>query len=412
MPITPSMHTSRTPQKAVAVAASLLTLALPLAAGEFSSAIIPDGGGGGASAPRWRLSIGGSARSFGDIDFRGGSSLTPGDIPDFFPATGAGFFAPPETGYADRRYDDGFVLVGPGTAATGLTQGYGYRDASQIIGTPDMATGLAFHATSGTTLGTETILDDSLLFGSSDPGTEAGVHLRLDRLRPADWNGRKIWFGPSVGLDLFRIRGGQSAQTLTGSQRAYQETQLITDTFAFPATVIAPSAPFNFPEGGSAPGVIPMNPLLGNEPVSRSVSSGTSVLLDEVLLSNRLAQELEIDLYTFSFGGALEVEQDCWSAGVFGGITVNIADANYQVKESLFADGQSVDSYSRNSDDLDVLLGFYIGAQVGYQVTERLSLQAFGRYDGAQDMRSSAGVNSYDFDPSGWSAGVSVGITF
>ena len=62
--------------------------------------------------------------------------------------------------------------------------------------------------------------------------------------------------------------------------------------------------------------------------------------------------------------------------------------------------------------DTEVLFGTYVQAKVGVQVTRRLSVSAFARYDWSQGLDAEVGPSSFDANLDGLSAGVMVGFTF
>ena len=360
----------------------------------------------------WRASAGAAIRSFGDMHFHSGSSAHRGRIPSFvgrnhtqLPSTGNA------SGYGDRRYSDGFVLIGPGVQLTGLTQDYGYASNTQLVGSPNAATGVRLSSKGGTARETTSHVSTHSVNHTENIDEEIGGHLQIDRLYR---RGEGLNVGFSLGFDFFGVDGSDSKQTLNGHQSAQNYSLSVIDTFAFPGSVVAPTAPFNFPSPTNSTdiGGVPMNPLLSNAPVARGISRSPSGSPETVVIGNRVDQNLEVDLYTLSFGATAEIERDRWSAAVTAGVTVNFADTDWTTTEMLTANGHAFRSESNKTDDQELFLGLFAQASLGLRLTDRTSLTGFVRYDAADELSGTHGPHRYDFDLDGWSAGVALGITF
>ncbi len=132
---------------------------------------------------------------------------------------------------------------------------------------------------------------------------------------------------------------------------------------------------------------------------------------------NRIDESFDLDLSTFGIGAQVEYDAGILFVQGSAGVTLNVADWEASHREKLYVSrnggkAQSVRSWSSHEEDTDLLIGAYVQAKVGVQLTGRLSVSGFARYDWSQSLSGNVGPSSFDVDLDGLSAGVMVGITF
>jgi len=293
------------------------------------------------------------------------------------------FFVPAfESGSAtevgDRSYDNGgFVNVGAGTAATGLTSHFGYPGGATISGD-----NLLFSRSGGTAL-------DFPSSGSSSDDTVAAPYFELAYLRP---------IRPNVE---FGFVGNFSYAELDSSisERIGESSITTEDRYALNG-VIPPTGGYVGPFSG--PG-----PLILNIPTER-----TQNFTPNGSRTHRF--ESDTDLYSFAFGTEVS-----WKAnermylGLGGGVVMNIADWEASSEVPMIAPGTTqVESVRFTESDDEFLWGFYLKASMGYQFNERWGIDTFYRYDWNESLTGNVGPTEFKVDLTGWSTGLSVTYSF
>lgn len=352
--------------------------------------------------PQWRISAGTIWRDIGDVRFHTGSHSRNLRLPSLVGRefrhlpTAAGRIG--EIGF--REYGNGFVRTDAGTVADGFTWNWGYENALQIQGDQ-----LVYSLSGGSqrTISRHSSLSDASWQDDSD--FEPGPFIEIDRLFPMT---RRVSFGPQANLSFIEVDSQHSGSTFAHHQSSEKRSFLLMDRFDL-GGIIPPLAPY----AGSAAGP---GPIISNHPSSRSL---TSFRRDQRSADffNRVEESFDLDLFTLGLGAQVEYDHGPVFLQTSGGLTLNIADWEASHREKLYVsrNGGSAESYrswSSHESGTDVLVGAYVQTKLGVQLTERLSVSGFARYDWTEGLTGSVGPSSFDVGLDGLSAGVVVGFTF
>jgi len=320
-----------------------------------------------SDASPWRMNAGAMIRHIGATSFSTNAIAAQGL------AAGVG----PETGYADRSYDDGFVNQGAATPGTGLTTFFEYQNLSQVLDG-----NLVYTATGGAGLSAPAKVKD-------DDDDVAAPYIGVTYTLVTNEN---FEFGLSIGF---------SATELNGDARStIDETAVATvDSYALGGVVLL-GAPYTGTFNG--PG-----PIIDNTPTSRENVSSPVATRD-------YRYSMDTNLYSLVMGGDIswgltETTHLRCSAGVI----MNIAD--WSGKYSGFtvaAGGASVSPTNDSESDLDVLWGFYSELGAGIALSEQWSLEGFFRYDWSEDLKVKVGSSKFETDLTGPSIGLGVVYSF
>lgn len=309
----------------------------------------------------WRMNAGVMIRHIGATSFSAKVGAAQGL------ATGVG----PETGYADRSYDDGFVNQGAATPATGLTTFFEYQDISQVSGG-----NLVYTATGGTGLSTPAKVKDD-----DDDVAAPYIGVTYTLVSREDFK-----FGVTVGFS--------AAELDSAARSTIDETAVTTvDSYALGAVVLL-GAPYTGTFAG--PG-----PLIDNVPTDR-VNSSTLVGTRDYRYS------LDTDLYSLVMGGDLSWDLTATTyLRCSAGVIMNIADWSGQYSGHTVAAGATtVSSLSDSESDQDVLWGFYSELGAGVALSEQWSFEGFFRYDWSEDLKVEIGSSKFETSLTGPSVGL------
>ena len=351
---------------------------------------------------RWRISAGAIWRDIGDVRFNTGSHSQHLRLPNL---VGREFrHRPSAAGHAGtigpRGYRDGFVRVDEGTGADGFTWNWGYENASQVQGDQ-----LVYSLSQGSQ---RTVSRHSSHTDGSwrdDSEFEPGPYIEIDRLFPIT---RRVSVGPQANFSLIKIDSERSSSTFAQRQASETRGFLLTDRFDLDG-IIPPLAPYEGTLAG--PG-----PLINNLPSLRNLStfhrdSRTAEFF------NRVDESFDLDLFTVGLGGQVEYDHGPVFVQASAGLSLNIADWEASHRENLYVsrDGGKPEKYrswGAHENGTDFLVGAYVQGKLGVQLTERLSVSGFARYDWNQSLTGNVGPSSFDVDLDGLSAGVVIGFTF
>lgn len=349
--------------------------------------------------PKIRVSAGAVWRDLGGISLRSGS-YSPAYRTPLTVAPSSRIPAP--VGAADspagRVYDDGYVFLDGATDATGDTWFWGYAGNGQVQGDALVFTarGMAVDSSRQRSLGS---LEESV---GSD-GFEAAPQIEFEALfpLPGDCCGGAVSLGPQLGFAFFQLDADQSGATFYELQSEERRQLSVRDAFSLQG-IIPPLAPYSGSFAG--PG-----PVIANRPSARATGERI-VARERTEFYNRVQNEAEVDLYALSFGGAAEIEFGRAYLQLGGGLAVNVADWELANRETLYArrnggPERAVKRWEHRDSGTDLLVGGYVQAAAGVQVTESLSLRGFARYDWSQELSASAGAAQFDADLGGFSAG-------
>lgn len=351
----------------------------------------------------WRISAGYAHRQFDHIGMATGSESALFSLPRLARASAHGDSgAGPATGYADRKYRDGFVFIDSATVSGGGdTWNWGYDSSSQV-GTGS----LTYHGGDGAT--------------SSWSDSSSATN-------PGSWNGDDSAGGPVLQIDRFIARAGQfdigaSLQwgfwnldgSHSGTSFAAQQSSAVhqrhaTDVYDT-AGIIVPLAPYQGSYNG--PG-----PLLRNEPSQRHHSTGRTLDQDSVTFANRIGESFDVDLHALSLGPTVSFPFGRFAITVSGGLALNIASYDASHTETLTAtdasgSSRTLQTWRDSASGTDVLLGAYTQGALSCAITDRLSVSAYGRADWSKTLEKEVGPSTLTFDPGGWSAGAMVSWRF
>ncbi len=319
---------------------TLMTLSLlgsaahPLLAGTTAAEVItPD-----PAASRFRLGaafapIVGMKTEFGGLG-RFGSAFTP----------------QPLGGGRDYNYDDGFVRVDSSGNLGGQTWNWGYENAAQV--NPGGSGSLDLSITNSSA--TAGAADDN----QAESGIEFFAYYDMGPLNIPALNSLKATWGFRGGFHYAHV---DSANSSTLASRSVT----VTDRYDLNG-VVPPLAPY----AGSFNGP---GPLIGDSP-DRTIAPGTTAIVDG-------SRDLDVHLTTLNFGGYVEVPVGGkFSVTLEAGLSAGFASGTYDYQSSTSIAGLGTQASSGGDSELSILPGVYVGLTGIYQINDRWSLQAAGRY--------------------------------
>lgn len=339
----------------------------------------------------FELSVGVTARQFGNLRIQSGSTFQNQPLGRFVPAgqsLGDANAVGPLNEFADRTYEDGFVRIDAGTLVDGNTGWWGFQNASQISGDfLNLRSAPFFNTTSSTTTRTSTLTSDQ------DTGTVFGPEVEIGyRLRTTD----RLVVRGVFGVSWSRVSETQTGSTFTQTQRSQSSGGVVQDSFSL-GGILPPLAPFTGTEMGPGP-VIP------NLPASRTILPTGATGGQEVMLMNRVRDEVDLDIYTLSLGVDARqqlIETLSVTAGV--GLALNLVDVSTSHSEDLFLSrGGSaptlLQSRREANSSLETSWGYYAKGGLAWQFAETLSLYGYARYDWNESISGRVGPGFYSLD--------------
>jgi hypothetical protein len=357
-----------------------------------------------AAAGRWRLSFGVVVREFGDVTFRSAPRAVGFPLPAVFgddrlsllPGVGG------SGGVTDRTYADGFVRVDSSGGRDGQTWNWGYSEATQVSGDS-----IRFHSGLG---GSETrVSEDSRgAAGTSrdDIDPAAGPEVALDYVFPG---AGPVRFSLGAGVSFTPFDAAQVEQaTFSADQSAVHFDVGVVDSYLL-GGVVPPDAPY----AGSFEGP---GPLLPDRPAGRRLLRSPSGR-ESARFDNRSQSTLEIDALRFSLGAGVEISGDRAFANLSAGPSLDVVDWEARHSESLTQRGpgagtRQLGRWEDSSSGTGVLWGGFVKAGAGWRITERVSVEAFARYDWSERLNGSAGPSTFEAGGGGASGGLRVGVSF
>lgn len=247
----------------------------------------------GTPRSAWEVQIGPSWRTGNRVDARWDPAAVIERVQGEFVRQAGGGDMPPQTGYADRNYEDGFVYVDPGTAdpetdVPGLTWYWGYQNSDQYAGDS-----VVFHGSSFQERRVEPL--DVSPWADDEKADWAGIDLTV---------GRKFWQRGSIALGVSGGLNWSPGDTFDFSvQRAIaRETTVVRrpyDVYAAPYLPF-PDAPYEGAYDG--PGYLLSNEpdIRGEETLSRSSRDWTAestLEVDVEVLDLRIGPSLWLALH-------------------------------------------------------------------------------------------------------------------
>jgi len=373
--------------------------------------------------PRWSVAAGPLFRVFNGGGFRSGSRSQTVPIPqgarfDRVSTGGAG----PDSGEAPRTYSDGFV--GPDTAGTtsgslfeNTTSRFGYQNDAQNNGDRTLSfqaplTGAQALSSSGSSFRD--------LVWEEEPDREAGAMLELSRrITPED---RPLTVHATFAFlySPFAIQGGGSTFSAERTDTRREITGFLTDTYGVPTGVVLPLAPYSQPDADPPPGFYPR---IQDEPVRSLAPERRTVDVDRISWVNRIEEKVEADVFTFSLGPEIQLDvTDRLFLSAAAGAALHVVDWRASHRETLYrrengGPPETVREWNDRAKNTDLVWGGFGQVSGGLllgtgQEPARVFLQAFARWDFAEDLDGSVGPSRFTLDLDAFSAGAMAGFQF
>jgi hypothetical protein len=379
----------------------------PISGKEYAKSSVQEPGGW-----EWRVGAGPSYRSLGGVDFRTGrlsaaSMVTPVRplYSGYQQTSRVTSNAGPASSSADRRYRNGFVFIDDSTAAPGsflpgTTAFWGYQEDAQVN-----AGILRYDAG---VYGDSHVSDDSA--GQQDKWKSdlAGSALAYHADAIYKLN-NDLRVGGTLGYLFIAQDISHSGSTFSGALKLNERLVSVSDLYDLKG-VVAPAAPYSgtFSHPGTAP-------LIDNIPSERHYNhvANTDQTVD---FANHIEQSFDLSLHTISLGPVVQYAHFRFFASASLGFAVNLAAWDASFRESLVRtqSGRSSRerSWRRNNSGTDVLPGFFLQGNAGWQLSDQWSLTAFGRWDWCDDLDGRAGPAEFSAELGGATFGASITLTF
>lgn len=301
--------------------------------------------------------------------------------------------------YGRRSYQDGYVRMDEGTEFDGTTSAWGYQETSQVSGDA-----ISFHATGHRrTVSSGQAARDPEDFSFDGSGGAPFIELGWEREISRKWS-----LGARLQWSFLNREGTSRQSTFSAWQEGRDYSISFTDTYQLRG-VIPPAAPY---EGAG----LGFGPLIDNIPASRQRRESIAGH-NTARFYNEIEQSFALDLHTLSLGPAATGVMGSlrWHGGL--GLALNLVDWKAEQVETLFYRRQGgmprvYRRWTERRDGLGILPGFYLQGGVSWQITDRIFVSGFGRYDWSRKLEEQLGPTKFSFDPGGWSAGAGVGFTF
>jgi len=349
------------------------------------------------------ISAGPTWRSFGKLDYRGGSRSQNLLIPS---QVGGDLLTLPAIGttgdYADRTYTNGFINQDGSTATNGDTWFWGYDSAGQVSGDT-----LHFNATGSRSAYSEA---SNFTGGFSDDDHLRSLSPQIDLLLRPPSTFRSPFDGLLVSFWYFGDDSSNRYSNFSANQNRDDYRLDFTDTYDIGAIQPIIGAPYSGSLNG--PG-----PLLGNLPLNRE---RLDVLIGGATadFSNSISTSIDLDGYSLALGPTISgTIADGWSWQTSAGVTLNVFRWSARETETLNvsldgAPARVFQQWRDTNSDTDFRLGLYIKGDLILDLPQdwfvKASLQA--EMAGSIDMK--VGDSEYEFKPRGYALGLSLGRRF
>lgn len=385
------------------VVACLPLLATPLAAGESGKKTVAspsENSAPAAARDHFQISAGWMWREIGGVRFLSSSRSRSLAFPSLFGTSqlhdpGIG----PADSFADRAYSDGYVGVDGGTDNDGATSLWGYENAGQVAGDS-----IRFHGSGSRQAVSGSRHAESGGDWEGDDGGNAPV-VQLDWWRQVS---SRFSVGAQFQWSLLQLDGSQNSSDFSAWQRRDSFGRSYTDVYELHG-IIAPQAPYS----GAGLG---FGPLLDNVPTAREFHESANGS-DRAVYFNDIRQSLDLNVNTLSLGPTFAFRTERLAIQASAGFSLNIASWDADQRETLYlsrngGSAKVVKEWRDHSSGTDLLPGVYLQSGATCQITPRLSVTGFGRYEWSDELEGSVGPSTFQVDLTGWSAGVMVGYRF
>lgn len=372
----------------------LISTSFPLWAGDAKSPITPPAKSGNW---QWSISAGTGYRNVGHLNIYAGYRSKNTPLPSF---VGSDSLVVPPIGspstYGERFYNDGYVRQDASTDTDGLTQYWGYQNASQV-----QSDQLIYSAT-----GYESIRSNFYSVPNTGPYSRDSLrgfspHLQIDGRSPFKLGAFTLGF--SGGFDFTRVSQGMVFSNWSDTQIRDDYRDDYQDRYNLNG-VIPPAAPYMGDFAG--PG-----PLIGNLPNSRS-RTPTLLFTDIAELSNTVFNNMGIDVFSFTFGPTLSHSWGALNVSVQAGLIFNIYNWDTRQSERLNVTTSSgtrpYRTWAEGDSGVTFRPGLYTQAELTYAVSKLVRIGGYLRLDTASEFSAHAGPTVFKIDPSGLNIGLQV----
>ena len=253
------------------------------------------------------------------------------------------------------NYDDGYVLTDVSGNAGGQTWYWGY-DNSATYPAGQISDGVSFPA--NTILFSHSTPSGTFTSPSMDDDPQPGLEVSYNRhLGTA----HGVHYGVEVAGNFLNI-SLRDQSTFSGSSAR------TTDAYAYTPGTTPPGATPNNPYQGSYDG---FGFLLGATPVA----SATAIVPGGFTVSG--TRELDAVLWGFRLGPHLDFSiADQVNVWISGGLAAGLISADAAWSETISLPGPVTLASVGRGSDCDLLLGWYLGANISWDINERWSAVA------------------------------------
>jgi hypothetical protein len=358
----------------------------------------------GRSGPTWVLRAGALYRGNMDVDIRGiahGGMSAPVTGRNRYPSGIGG------TGsYANRKYDNGFVYIDPGTAfpstlVPGLTWYWGYQSPGQYDSGGQV---LSFTKTGGERFSQKVIRNEAV--SRDEDGEAPGFSLELSRELGMERADASVTFGFS-GFWMDEVE--TSAMPY---EEQFQRTVFkVVDSYDTSKGGPPPSAPYTGTYRG--PGYLITNIPQSRREVPTSMETWTA--------RSRVDMSVDSELYQFWAGPRLDWspgEAERLQLGLQPYLSLSYVDVEVSRRESLtVVNGagatESIQTWRESASEDDVLFGLGVRGSIEFEFLPSWLLGVTGGYDWVSDdvdVRTGAAQTSVDV--SGYLVGLTLSKEF
>ena len=275
----------------------------------------------------WRLSLGASYRTFGDVDFE---ALT---------------LAQPGGNYVNGSYTDG--------GNYDIQHGSQLQPGGWAQVDPDAI------PNNGDEFFTRNVTFDRTTFGGGSEGADDSAGFVLELEKEFKRTESNLALSLLCGFAFFQSDAGMSANGLATTTLTGMLTSPVDPGAAVPVTPYTVAGSAGFPLSG---------------PVDLGAAATTAVTLN---------LDADLDLYVLSLGvrGAYQVGKFGFVLGA--GPTINLADFETEARQVVTNTADGTPAYTQTDSDStsDVLFGAFVGVGAEYRFTERWALGIEYRYD-------------------------------